>query len=249
MGFLDRLVGDLIQESTGLPARRLIRMVGGKNILMAGAGAALAGGLASTMGKNQGGVSAGGPPPAPGSAPRTRGGPPPPPVPGAASGRPGMPPPPPPPGRDGAATGRPVPGAALPPEPGAAPEADAEELPQELTYAIVRTMVAAALADGELAAEEKTAIQRHLGESGLDETQTRQIHQDLVLPPSPEELAALVPAAEAREVMYRFGALISLADHHVSDHEREWLGRLATAFELPAERKAALEAEVFADGQ
>ena len=80
---------------------------------------------------------------------------------------------------------------------GIVPVAD-DELPPEVTYAVVRTMVAAALADGHLAPEEKAIIQKHLGESGLSEAQTAQVHQDLVLPPGPAELAALAGDAEAQ---------------------------------------------------
>ena len=108
-------------------------------------------------------------------------------------------------------------------------------------------MVAAALADGHLAPEEKKVILERLGESGLSEEQTRQVHQDLVLPPSTAELASLTPAGEGREVLYRFAALIVLADSQVSDLERGWLRRLAAALELEAERVTALEAEIFED--
>lgn len=107
-------------------------------------------------------------------------------------------------------------------------------------------MVAAALADGNLAPEEKAIITKHLGDSGFSEEQTQQIHQDLVLPPSPAELAALAQDSEAREMLFRFGAMVTLADQDVSDLERQWLNRLADAFELEPERRAALEAEIFA---
>lgn len=212
MGFLDRLVSDLIQDSTGLPARRLVRKIGGKNILLAAGGALLAGGVAAKLGQD-----------------RTAPPPPPPPPPGAAAG---LPPPPPPP-----------PAVAAPPTPAMADAED--ELPQELTYAVVRTMVAAAIADGQMAKEEKDVVWKHLGDSGLDDDQKRQIHQDLMLPPSPEELAELAPAAEAREALYRFATLVALSDRDVSQPERDWLRRLGDAFELSAERCQTLEAEVF----
>ncbi len=226
MGFLDRMVSDLIRDNTGINARRLVRRIGGGKLLALG-GAALAASLlaekkgafgsrAAQPGAPQPGAPPAGPPPVPGAGP--------PPVPGAA-------PPP-------------VPGAAAPPPEPEAEEADVE-LPQELTYAVVRAMVAAALADGHLSAEEKEIIHKRLGESGLAEDQIRQVHQDLVLPPSPEELAAMAPAAEALEILYRFAALVVLADQDASELERRWLERLAAAFELDGERKAALEAELF----
>ncbi|RMH23396.1 MAG: hypothetical protein D6696_00695, partial [Acidobacteria bacterium] len=65
MGFLDRMLGDLIQDSTGLPARRLVRAVGAKNILLVG-GAMLAGGLAS---EKLGQAGASGPAPQPRTPP------------------------------------------------------------------------------------------------------------------------------------------------------------------------------------
>ncbi len=234
MGFLDRMISDLIQDNTGINARRLVRRIGGGKILALG-GAAIAGSLLAEkhgmfgQGQGQGAQGAappGPPPPLPGQS----AGAPPPPVPGV---QPAVPPPPPP-----------LPGASDEGAGDVSGDASAE-LPPEVTYAVVRTMVAAALADGHLAAEEKAIIQKHLGDSGLSEEQTAQIHKDLVLPASPEELAALAGDQEAREALYRFGALVALADEDASDAERRWLERLAAAFEIDGKRRAALEAEVF----
>lgn len=105
-------------------------------------------------------------------------------------------------------------------------------------------MVAAALADGELAPSERQLIETHLDEADLAEEQTAQIRRDMVLPPSATDLAALVPSAEGREELYRFAAVVVLADGEVSDLERAWLGRLATSFELDADRRQALETEL-----
>jgi uncharacterized membrane protein YebE (DUF533 family) len=215
MGFLKNLMSDMIGESVGVDPRRLVRLAGGRrNLLLLGAGAALAGGLASTLLKKQGASG--------------------------VSPAPGVPPPPPPP----------------PPPPAAAAGADVEaeveagdegeELPPQATYAIVRTMVAAALADGSLDPAEKKVIQERLEDSELSAAEKRQIHQDLVLPPTPAELAALAPEAEGRELLYRFAAAVVLADRQVSDLERGWLDRLARALAIDAERAAALDLEIFA---
>ena len=236
MGFLDRMISDLIKDNTGINARRLVRKVGGGKILAMGGAALAATFLAEKKGfGGLGSSQATGTPP----------GPPPslPPTPGAPQAPVAATPPPPPiplPGQGGVEPPPPLPGVAPP-----APAGADEELPQALTYAIVRTMVGAALADGHLAAEEKAIIQKHLGDSGLSEQQTQQIHSDLVLPPSPEELASLAPAKEARETLYRFAALVALADQQASDLERRWLERLASAFEIADERREALEAEIF----
>ena len=248
MGFLDRMISDLIQDNTGINARRMVRKVGGGKILALGGAALAAGVLAEKkglfrQGGQQGGQQSGqssGQPATPAHAP------PPPPLPGAAATSPpgAVPPPPPVPGSS--VPPPPVPGAST--QPAADTGAEEDELPQELTYAIVRTMVAAALSDGNLASEEKSIIQKHLGDSGLSEEQTRQIHSDLVLPPSPDELAAMAAGAEAREALYRFGAVIVLADGDASDLERWWLDRLAAAFELSEEAKATLEKEILEQG-
>ncbi len=240
MGFLDRMISDLIQDNTGINARRLVRKIGGGKIVALGGAALAAAALAEKKGFSFGSQTAASPPPpvpqAPGATPSAT--PPPPPLPSPGGGA--APPPPPVPG-----TTAPV---AATPADGAVTDGKAadDELPQQVTYAIVRTMVGAALADGHLAPEEKAIIQKHLGDSGLSEEQTKQIHQDLVLPPSLEELAAMAPDAQDRETLYRFAALVVLADQQASDLERRWLERLAAAFELTAERKEALEAEIFA---
>ena len=107
-------------------------------------------------------------------------------------------------------------------------------------------MVAAALADGDLDDREKEMIHRRLGESGLPADRVQQIHRDLVIPPSPAELARLTDVRSEHEAMYRFAGLLILADGQVSDLERAWLDRLATAFGFEGDAKAALEAEIFA---
>ncbi len=239
MGFLDRMISDLIQDNTGINARRMVRKIGGGKILAMG-GAAIAASVLADKHGMFGGQKAPAATPVPGPSPG-----PPPPLPGQQTSSGQQAAPPPIPGSQPAVPPPPVPGAI--PEAAATPdETAADELPPELTYAIVRTMVAAALADGHLATEEKTIIQKHLGESGLAEEQTSQIHKDLVLPPSPAELAALAGDQPSREILYRFGALVVLADQEASDLERGWLERLAAAFELDPEHKAALETEIFA---
>ena len=269
MGFLDGLVNDMLKESTGYDVRKISRMVGGKNLLMLGAGAALAGGLAGGFGQEQNdGPSTWAAPPGPGGA---SGRPPLPPTPGSAGPPtvPGVP-----------AAGVPaagVPAADLPPLP-PTPASQPSELPAvpeppptetvagladipdepspgpeeavvspELTYAIVRTMVAAALADGNMEEQEKSVILDRLDASGLDAQRVQQVHRDLVIPPSPAELAAMTDAFHEREAMYRFAGLILLSDGNVSDLERGWLDRLAVAFGFDADRKGALEAEIFAE--
>jgi uncharacterized membrane protein YebE (DUF533 family) len=106
-------------------------------------------------------------------------------------------------------------------------------------------MIAAALADGRLADEEKALIEKRLGDSGLSEERINQLRLDLTNPPPIETLAPLVSSPEDAELLYRFGSLVVLADKNVSDLEKMWLGELARALEIPPHRKEVLEWEIF----
>ncbi len=220
MGFLDKVVSDLVKSSTGFNARGLVRTVGGKNILLLG-GAALAGAFAADKMGSQSQS--------------------PPPVPGGSSAAP----PPPLPPVPGSSRQEAAPPPALPPLPTQNVASSADELPPELLCAVVRTMVAAGLADGHMADEEKELIHKHLGESGLAPAQIAQIHKDLVLPASHKELASLVSSGEDGELLYRFGALVALADQRVSELEKEWLEQLAVTLDISPPRRAEIDREIF----
>lgn len=249
MKLLDTLVSQAIKQTTGFDARRIVRKVGGSNLLLAG-GALLAGGLAAEHYRQRqgaGGAAGAGagphppPPPAPGWVP-----PPPPPAgspawsppPPPAAGAPAWTPPPPPPPEAGLAAPPPPPAAA------AAAEPPPAELPPEAEYAIVRAMIAAALADGRMAPEERAAIRAQLATGGFSEQQVRELQQDMVLPPGVEELAALATGEGGGELMFRFAALALVADGHCSGAEREWLDNLAAALRIDAGRRADIEREV-----
>jgi len=131
----------------------------------------------------------------------------------------------------------------LPPLPTAAPAEP--QLPRELVFAIVRTMISGALSDGEMHAEEKKLIEGRLGESGLSSDDTKQIHKDLVIPPTPEEIGRMVSTTEDRELLYRFGALVVRSEGGASAPERAWFERLGAALGLAPERRTALESEIF----
>lgn len=141
----------------------------------------------------------------------------------------------------------PLPGdeAAPAPPPPLPPAATEPALPPALLFAIVRTMVSAALADGEMHDEEKKLVEKRLEEGALSPDETRQIHKDLVIPPTPEEIGRLVAGAEDRELLYRFGALVVLAEGELSPPEKVWLDRLGSALGIAAARRSALEQEIF----
>lgn len=278
MGLLDNLLGSAIQDSTGFPARRLVRRIGAGKILMLG-GAALAGAFAAeklsgnappsgSYGGKYPGPGAPPPPPPPGAGTSPL-----PPVPGTSAGAagpgPGAPPPPPPeappsapaiPGETSAAPPPPPPepaspappeAAPIPPPPGAPPQAgteappvSGEDLPQPLLFAAVRTMVAAALADGELAAEERELIRKHLGEGGLTSDQVSQVHRDLVIPATPDELAQSTTDPQERRALYRAALLVIQADGTATDRERTWLATLSAALGITDPERRHLEADL-----
>lgn len=228
MGFLDRLVGDMIERGTGYNARKMVRRVGGRNIMLLG-GALVGGALLEQKMRGGSATSFSGPRSSGGTATT---------VPPRSSAAGSPPPPPPPP--EGARAAVPP-----PPPPGAGGADEREEIPVELLFAIVRTMVAASLADGELAPDERSVIEARLGEAPFSQDQIERVRKELLLPATPSELATLVEG-EDREVLMRFGLLVALAHEGVSEAERAWLGRLAAALELDAERMKELEAEIFA---
>lgn len=237
MGFLDRFVSGMIQDATGFNARKLVRRVGGKRILMMG-GAALGGALLADKMQSSGpGADRSAARPSSTLTPPTASTHEPPtslpPLPTAASAAaPAAAPPELPP--------LPVPAGSEPVERVEA----SEEPPASVVFAIVRTMVAAALADGELSADEKELIQSQLADSSLTPEQVQQVHRDLVLPASVSELADLVRDDDP-EVLYRFGALVAGTHGHFSDHEREWLGSLGQALAIPTTRQREIEGELF----
>ena len=245
MSFLDRMVSDLVRRQTGFDARRIVRRVGAKRLLLLG-GAALAGGMLASQSGRFGPVSSSA---AGGAAGRTVV----PPRSGGVAPPPAAPPqglPPLPPRESSGQAPLPVGAGVPPPIParlgeGDDGEAQAADVPPDLLYAILRTMAAAALADGELHAEERRLLDERLGESGLSDARLAQLRRDLVLPASPAELARALPAGEDPEVLARFAVLVAGADRGLVEHERAWLRALEQALGLAPGRMVELEREIF----
>lgn len=223
MGFLDSLVGDLIAKNTGLPVKGLVRKVGIKNILLAG-GAVAAGGMAAQKM----------------AASRQPAQPP------ASSASPAPAPLPPVPGSSAAENG-PAALPELPPVPATPgePQADHRDaaLDPKLEFAVVRTMIAAALSDGVMAPSERQAIEGRLGEASFADDAKQQVHRDLVLPAGPEEIAALVPEDSAPTV-YRAAYLVVMSDGELAELERMWLARLASALKIDDQQAKTIEADL-----
>lgn len=245
MGFLDRMVSDLIKSSTGYNVRPLIRMIGAKRLLTLG-GAAVAGAALSDRMQQRDGAA---PPP----RPLPTGTPGPGPLPMSTPGPGPLPTaPPPPPGPLPTVT----PTGAIPPPPplpGGSPSKEGDErgeaamlpaLSPALTLAGVRTVIAAALADGVLADVERTVIDRHLENPELSTEQAALARADFDAPLTPAALAAMVDDSAEAEMLYRLAAAVMLADDTVTSDERVWLDTFGTALGFDAPTKSAIEASL-----
>jgi uncharacterized membrane protein YebE (DUF533 family) len=94
--------------------------------------------------------------------------------------------------------------------------------------------------------EERAAIREQIGASAFAPEQVAVLQQDMVLPPTAEELAALAADAPGRELLFRFAALALVADRQCTPPERAWLDRLAAALGLDPDAEAAIEREIAA---
>lgn len=127
----------------------------------------------------------------------------------------------------------PLPAPAPADSPFAAPQAEAAGLPVTL----LRTMVAAALADGHLDASERALLAERATALGGDAEAF--LAREIASPASVEALAASAPTVEAAAEVY-LAALITIDPDTIS--ERAFLARLGTALKLDPALASHLEA-------
>lgn len=133
------------------------------------------------------------------------------------------PPPPPPPAPAPALT------AAAPPAPGLVPEA----------LLVIRSMIAAAAADGLIDGNEREAILGRAQAAGLDPDDLAALRGELAQPLSMPELLAQTPPELAAEVYA--AALITISID--TDAERRWMQRLAEGLNLDPSERAEIDAQ------
>ncbi len=109
----------------------------------------------------------------------------------------------------------------------------------EVGNLLLRSMVAAAAADGHLDGAEYGRIRQHLLASGLNEEEQFFLSQLIMRPNSVSELAKAAITPELRAEVY---AAARLAIEPDSPQEREWLDQLAAALNLEPGLKAHLDA-------
>lgn len=150
-----------------------------------------------------------------------------------APGAPAMPPPPPP----GLPPRTAMPAVAPPPPPPAAVDSGVRD-----TMLLIRTMIAAAAADGHIDASERAAILERAIAAGLDAESQRTLLAELNAPIGVEQILAgarpdLAPA------IYGAARLAITVD---TDAERIWLERLVAGLGLSAAQRANVDAELAA---
>lgn len=142
--------------------------------------------------------------------------------------------------------------AATPPEPAQLPPPQspfhpAQASQTELPVVILRTMIAAALADGHVDDVERAAIGAKLSEDGAQlDAAERFLSEELANPATVEEIASEVTAPEAAAEVYIAALLAIDADNTA---ERAFLARLATALKLDPALLPHLEAAAHAARQ
>ncbi|MGL4959735.1 MAG: tellurite resistance TerB family protein [Inquilinus sp.] len=110
---------------------------------------------------------------------------------------------------------------------------------QNTAHRVIRTMIAAAAADGTIDEAEATAIQGHLGEDDAEERAF--IEQELSNPATPEQLADGVSSPQEAAQVYTAALLTVTMD---SPEESRFLKQLALALGLDAQTIASLHQTV-----
>jgi uncharacterized membrane protein YebE (DUF533 family) len=105
---------------------------------------------------------------------------------------------------------------------------------------LVRSMIAAAAADGLIDASERAAILDRARAAGDDDDTLAFLEKELAHPVSAEELVAQTPRSLSEQV-YAASALAISID---TEAERAYLDRLAAGLGIDAERRAELHAGI-----
>ena len=155
--------------------------------------------------------------------------PPPPPPLGSRAGAPAAPPPPPP------VQASPV--MAVPPAPVDAPE----DAAQQTAIVLIRSMIAAANADGVLDEDEKTRIFDQFANLGLSDEERAFLERELTAPLNVEDLAGSVTDVETARQVYAASFLAIEVD---TEEEREYLIQLQTLLNLDDAAVAAIRSEL-----
>ena len=136
----------------------------------------------------------------------------------------------------------PAAGAAMPPPP--PPAAAPSPARVEHAMHLLRAMITAAHADGLIDADEREAILGRARDAGLDAESLQALDAEIRAPLTLEQLAVRTPAGQRAEV-YAAALIAITAD---TEHERDFLARLATQLELDEAARSDIHAQLGMDG-
>ncbi len=119
-------------------------------------------------------------------------------------------------------------------------ELDGDPL-QSRSIVLLRTMIAAARADGHIDAAEKKSIMEKMGDQQLDDDVLAFLRTEIESEVSPEALAALADSAATGHEMYLAARIII---DTANDKEAAWLEQFRNALDLPAGLVSELEQQV-----
>lgn len=111
---------------------------------------------------------------------------------------------------------------------------------QQNVVLLIRTMIAAANADGHIDAAERELILQRAGDGGLDRETLDFLQGELARPQSLEQLIGIARPELAAETY----AAAALVIDSANDAERLWLERLARAVELDPATRAEVDARL-----
>lgn len=133
----------------------------------------------------------------------------------------------------------PMPAPGPPPPPLAPPPAQASNTGVPEALLVIRSMIAAAAADGLIDGNEREAILGRAQTAGLQDEDLIALRNELTQPLSMPELLAQTPQNLAAEVYV--AALITISID--TDAERRWMQRLAEGLKLDESQRAELDAQ------
>jgi uncharacterized membrane protein YebE (DUF533 family) len=121
----------------------------------------------------------------------------------------------------------------------AAPQLEPEpSMDDDRALLLIRAMITAANADGEISPEERQRITSQLESAGADAEDRQVLEQELARPRSVEEIGAAAGDQETAEEIYLASRLAIEPD---TPADRSYLGDLAGRLGIPADRQAELD--------
>lgn len=124
-------------------------------------------------------------------------------------------------------------------------EADEKALPEDLRVLLVRTMIAAAWADGEVSDAEVRLLTRKIQSLELSTRATREVLDEIRDPRPVERDLADLRDERVKRLLYRNAAAVTVADGRIGLRENLMLGHLAELMGIESSEAAETEKELF----